>query len=154
MLVCTNLSSATAAIEHLHAVSCSLALLASDSAASFTGEEFQYFITLYRINHVISAPHHPSSNGLAERSVEIVKNGLRKLTESTIDSRLAKILFAHHISPQSTTGTSPSELMLNRRHHCRLDLIFLNEWKAINCPRRYTYHKTTAKIIINDPVLV
>ena len=66
---------------------------------------------------------HPASDGLAERTIQIVKNGLKKLTEGTINTQLAKILFAYQITPQSTTGVSPSELLLSRRPRCRLDLV-------------------------------
>ena len=54
------------------------------------------------IKHITSAPHHPTTNGLAEHTVQIVKSGLKKLTEGTINSQLAKILFAYRITPQFT----------------------------------------------------
>ena len=38
-------------------------------------------------------------------------------------TRLAKVLFAYQITPQSTTGTSPAELLLGRRLRSRLDLV-------------------------------
>ena len=109
--------------------------------------------------HKVSTPHHPSSNGLAECAVQIVKNGQRKLTEGTINSRLAKILFVHCISPQSTTGTSLSELMLNRRPCCRLDLVKPNIRQSVerNQLSQKIYHDTTAKVrpfVMNYPVLV
>ena len=72
------------------------------------------------IKHITSAPHHPASNGLGERAVQIVKNGLKKVTKSTINTKLAKILFAYRLAPQSTTGISPSELLLIRRPHITL----------------------------------
>ena len=160
--MCTNSSSAIAVIEHLRTVFSQFGIpeiIVSDNAVCFTGEQFQSFITSNGINHITSAPHHPSSNGLAERAVQIVKNGLRKLTEGTINSCLAKILFAHRITPQSTTGTSPSELMLNRRPRRRLDLVKPNirQRVEINQLSKKIYHDTTAKVrpfVINDPVLV
>lgn len=38
-------------------------------------------------------------------------------------TRLAKILFMNRLTPQSTTGISPSELLLGRRPRSRLDLL-------------------------------
>ena len=40
-----------------------------------------------------------------------------------IKSRLAKVLLTYRISPQSTTGVSPSELLVGRRLRTRLDLL-------------------------------
>ena len=116
--VCTNSPSASAAIEHLRTVFSQFGIpetIVSDNAACFIGEEFQAFMTSKGIKHITSAPHHPASNGLGERAVRIVKNGLKKVTKSTINTRLAKILFAYRLAPQSTTGISPSELLLIRR---------------------------------------
>ena len=107
--VCTNSPSAAAAIEHLRTIFSQFGIpetIVSDNAACFTGEEFKDFVTSNGIKHITSAPHHPASNGLAERAVQIVKSGLKKLTEGTFNTRLAKILFAYRITPQATTGVS------------------------------------------------
>ena len=124
--VCTNSTSASTTIKHLRNVFSQFGIpetIVSDNAACFTGEEFQAFVPSNSIKHITSVPHHPASNGLGERSVQIVKNGLKKVTKGTINTRLAKILFVYCLTPQSTTGVSPSELLLIRRPHCRLDLL-------------------------------
>lgn len=116
--VCTNSPSAAAAIEHLRTIFSQFGIpetIVSDNAACFTGEEFKDFVTSNGIKHITLAPHHPASNGLAERVVQIVKSGLKKLTEGTFNTQLAKILFAYRITPQATTGVSPSKLLLSRR---------------------------------------
>ena len=104
-------------------------------------------------------PHHPASNGLAERAVQIVKNGLKKLTEGTINSRLSKILFAYRMTPQSTTGVSPSELLLGRRPRCRLDLVKPNILHRVESKQfsQKLNHDNTANVRsfrIDAPVLV
>ena len=76
-----------------------------------------------RIKHITSAPYHPAINGLAERAVQIFKHDLKKVKTGTIQSRIAQVLFAYHITPQAMTGASPSELLLNRRPRSRLELL-------------------------------
>ena len=160
--VCTNSPSACAAIEHLRTVFSQFGIpetVVSDNAACFTGEEFQAFMTSNGIKHITSAPHHPASNGLAERAVQIVKNGLKKVAEGTINTRLAKILFAYRITPQSTTGVSPSELLLIRRPRCRLDLVKPNiqrrvENKQLAQKINHDTSTSTRTFVTNDPVLI
>ena len=57
---------------------------------------------------------HPSSNGLAEKAVQIIKQGL-KLTTGSLSDKLAKLIFSYHITPHSTTGLSPAESLMGRK---------------------------------------
>ena len=68
-------------------------------------EEFEQFLHLNGIKHIMSAPYHCSSNGLAERAVHI---GIQKVTEGSV----ARILTDYRITPQSTSGVSPTQLIL------------------------------------------
>ena len=97
--------------------------IVSDNGTPFVSEEFIHFLHQNGIKHNTSAPYHPASNGLAERAVQIVKRGLKKVISGDINSRLAKVLLTYRISPQSTTGVSPSELLVGRRLRTRLDLL-------------------------------
>ena len=101
--------------------------IVSDNGTPFVSEEFIHFLQQNGIKHNTSAPHHhPAFNGLTERAVQIVKRGLKKVISGDINSRLAKVLLTYCISPQSTTGVSPSELLVGRRLRTRLDLLKLN----------------------------
>ncbi len=62
----------------------------------FIGEDLEMFLNSNDIKHVTSAPYHPSSNGLAEHAVQMVKKGLKKDTEGSLVNRLARILFAQN----------------------------------------------------------
>ena len=95
----------------------------SDNGTCFTSAEFKGFLKKNGINQILSAPYHPSTNGLAERAVQVVKKGLKKETKGSMRSRLATVLFAYRLTAQSTTGQSPSELLLGRRPRSRLDLL-------------------------------
>ena len=66
-----------------------------------------YFI-FHGIKHLTSATYYPISNALGKRAVQIIKT-----------------------SPQSTTGISPSELLLGRHPLSRLDLLKPNTTERV-----------------------
>ena len=70
-----------------------------------------------------TAPYHPSTNGLAERAVQTMKQGVRWMQGGSVQEKLAKFLFKYRITPHSTTGVSPSELLMGCRIRSRLDLL-------------------------------
>ena len=76
------------------------------------------------IKHMLSSPYHPNSNGLAERAVQSFKHSMLKVKDGSVIDKVSHVLFYSHITPHSTTGLSPSELLQNRRLRSRLDLIF------------------------------
>ena len=59
----------------------------------FTSEEFQQFLKANGIRHARSAPYHPETNGLEERVVQTVKEGLRKTVEGLLHHKLSRFLF-------------------------------------------------------------
>ena len=62
-------------------------------------------------------------NGLAERAVQSFKHSMSKLKDGSLLDKLSRVLFYSHITPHSTTGQSPAELLQNRRLKSRLDLL-------------------------------
>nr|XP_054921049.1 uncharacterized protein LOC126519054 [Dermacentor andersoni] len=74
--------------------------------------------------HVLTAPYHPSSNGLAERFIQTLKNALRKdCTGGTLQVKLHKFLLSYRNTPHATTRESPAALLLGRRLRSRLDAV-------------------------------
>ena len=98
-------------------------VLVTDNGTTFTSADFESFCTRNGIRHLRSTPYHPATNGLAERAVQTFKQGLKKLTEGSLETRLARFLFSYRTTPQSTTGQSPAELLFGRPLRTQLDLL-------------------------------
>ena len=86
----------------------------TDNGTQFVSEELEQFLKNNGIRHILSAPYHPATNGLAERAVQIFKAGLRKITDGSTADCIARILLNYRRTPQTTTGSSPAELMFGR----------------------------------------
>ena len=154
-----NAATAAATIDKLRVIFSTHGLpemIVSDNGTVFTSKEFSDFMTYNGITHVKSSPYHPSINGLAERAVQTFKTGLKKLTEGTLESKLSHFLFHYRLTPQTTTGQSPAELLLGRRIKSHLDLLHTNaktkvlqalQWQKLNHDK-----STTARVF--DEVFV
>ena len=94
-----------------------------DNGPTFTSMEFKQFLQRNGVRHTTSPPYHPASNGLVERAVQIFKHSVAKMTDETVQTKIARFLFTYRTPPQSTTGMSPSELLLGRRLKSALDLM-------------------------------
>ena len=58
--------------------------------------------------------------------VETFKKEMKKIASGTVDTKLAQFLFSYRITPHSTTGQSPAELMFGRQLSTRFDLLHSN----------------------------
>lgn len=119
----TNSSTATATAEIMRQVFATHGIprmLVTDNGPCFASSEFADFTKRNNIKHVFSAPYHPSSNGLAERAVRTIKDGLKRLRSGSLETQSSRLLFSYRTTPQSTTGISPSEMLMNRRLNTRL----------------------------------
>ena len=99
--------------------------LVSDNGPQFTSEEFAIFMKLNGVKHTRSAPYHPSTNGLAERFIQSMKQGLKASLSSglSLSHRLSNFLLTYRSTIHSTTGVSPCSLFLKREVRTRFDLL-------------------------------
>ncbi|KRY28532.1 Uncharacterized protein T01_15817 [Trichinella spiralis] len=88
-------------------------IIVSDNGTQFTSHTFQEYVNKGSIRHITSASFHPSSNGQDERMVRITKECLKKMTQRDWEYNLANFLFCQHVTPCTTTGKSPAELLMN-----------------------------------------
>ena len=89
-------------------------IVVSDNVSYFVSDEMEVFLKKNGIKHMTPAPYNPSSNGLAERTVKTLKEGLRKFKEGDVRTRVCRFLYNYRRSIYSSTGKTPAELMFNR----------------------------------------
>ena len=98
-------------------------IVVTDNGSNFKSEELEDFFNQNGIRHIRTAPHHPTSNGLAERAVQTFKEGMKKMSGGSVEMRVSRFLSRYRITPQTSTGVSPAELLLGRKPRLRIDLV-------------------------------
>ena len=124
---CMKSTTSNATIEKLREIFATHGLpatLVSDNGSNFTSSEFEEFMKRNGIKHIKVAPYHPASNGLAERAVRLLKEGVEKMGEGSIQNKISRFLLRYRTTPHSTTGVPPAELLMKRKLHTQLDRIF------------------------------
>ena len=84
----------------------------SDQGPQYSSSEFEDFAKMWGFEHQTSSPYYPRSNGLAERTVQTVKNILKKSKASQLDPLLAFLEYRN--TPIDNIG-SPAELLMSRK---------------------------------------
>ena len=125
----TTASTAAVTIQKLQQTFAELGLpetLVSDNDTAFTSLEFQEFMKLNGITHLRTALYHPASNGLAERAVQTFKAAMKQMQGGSVESKVSHFLFKYRVTPHSTTGASPANLIFGRPLCTHLDLLHPN----------------------------
>ena len=150
-------------IEHLRSIFATHGLpkvFVTDNGPQFTSNEFDQFMSSNGIRHIKSAPYHPSTNGLAERAVQVFKEGIKRLpTSDSLETRLSKFLLWYRLTPHTTTGIAPAELLLGRLPRSILDLLRPDLDRKVKQKQesQKTHHDRVAKhrdFEVGDPVFV
>ena len=85
--ICTPSATSAAVIEELNVLFAQFGLpdtIVTDNGTCFVSAEFAVYLKKYGIKYITSAPYHTATNGMAECAVQIVKQGLRKITQGSI----------------------------------------------------------------------
>ena len=127
----TNGSTSSVTIEKLQITFANQGLpelIVTDNGPCFTSDEFENFCEKNGIKHITSPAYHPASNGLAEKTVQFLKTGLKKMSTAagSLQSKVSKLLFTYRTLPHSVTGITPAELNMKRKMRTKFDLLYPN----------------------------
>ena len=86
--------------------------LLTDNGPCYASQEFKKLMLDMSVNHIMSSPHYPQSNGLAEKYVQIVKNLFIKAHEEGTDYQKALMIYRN--TPLDDNLLSPMQLLQGR----------------------------------------
>ena len=90
----------------------------------YISEEFKRFVKQNAIEHTLSLPYHPSTNGQAEVYVKTFKKMFQKCKpELPVQEKIDQVLRRYQNTSHTTTGRTPSELFLKRSPKTKLALL-------------------------------
>ncbi|KAL5014582.1 hypothetical protein ScPMuIL_008852 [Solemya velum] len=84
----------------------------SDNGPCYRSQEFKVFSKEWDFQHVTSSPRYPKSNGLAEKTVQTMKNIIRKCCAAGDDVQLGLLAYR---TTKLDIGLSSSELLMGRQ---------------------------------------
>ena len=89
----------------------------TDNGPQFISQEFQGFLKEYGVFWMSTTPMWPAANGEVERQNRSLLKALKiaHLNGKDHKDELRKFLLSYRSTPHSTTGVSPSELMIGRK---------------------------------------
>ncbi|CAL9690514.1 unnamed protein product [Knipowitschia caucasica] len=130
--------------------------IVSDNGPQYTSEEFNLFMKKNGIKHFRSAPHHPATNGLAERFVQTFKKSLKAMANEDISlqHKVDNFLLVYRNSVHATTNQTPAMLFMNRRLRSCIDLLKPNLRREVQNKQFSTLSTDTARSFdVGQPVL-
>ena len=93
-----------------------MSVVQTDQGTHFKGA-FQEILDMNLVDHRLSRPYHPQSNGLVERSVQTISRALKKIVTGneklvlTWADHLPSVVRGYNMSTQASTKLSPFYLM-------------------------------------------
>ena len=129
-------------------------ILVTDNGPQLVSHEFEHFLKMNGVRHIVSAPYHPATNGAAERVVQTVKSSLKKHllrpNGQSMSQKLQSFLLTYRTTPHSTTGRPPAELFLKRQLRTRLSLLKPNLRSEVQNKQeimKANHDKSVAKVL-------
>lgn len=89
----------------------------SDNGPEFTSAEFETFLETFGIEHQLTTPYHPTSNGAVERVNRTLQGFLRSMSEADDwDLKLSRSVISYNSTLHSELQMSPSAFILTKSH--------------------------------------
>lgn len=85
-------------------------VLISDNGPQYASADFKELAESWEFKHITSSPTHAQSNGQAERTVQTIKNLLKKTENGKGDSYIS--LLEYKNTPLDNVGLSPAQLLM------------------------------------------
>jgi len=104
-------------------------IVVSDNGPPFPSKLMEEFFQKNGIEHVLTPPYHPMSNGAAENAVGHFKTKLKasladpRNNQVSLNTLVSRFLLNHRNTPHTVTGASPAQIMFNRSLRTRLTLL-------------------------------
>lgn len=96
----------------------------SDNATYFSSDFMKQICQSFNIHQTFSSPYHPQGNGLAERTIQTVKNMLRTLlyqkAKHLWPNIVSEVEMALRCSENATTGFTPYETIFGNKMHINM----------------------------------
>ncbi|KAL5503110.1 hypothetical protein EMCRGX_G010014 [Ephydatia muelleri] len=94
-------------------------IIISEQGREFVNQLSSCLFNLTGIEHKISSPYHPQTNGLDERTNQTLTRALIKFSEAkeNWDENIDAALYAYRIAKQDSSQFSPFFIMYNRNPH-------------------------------------
>ena len=128
-----NITTAEKTIEMLRSLFARHGLpkeVVSDNGPQFTSSEFVDFLKKNHVKQTLVPAYHPASNGAAEKSVQTIKNVLKKYLfeeyggqKTSMQQKLDNFLLTYRTTPHSTTQCTPASLFYKRDIRTRFTLL-------------------------------
>jgi hypothetical protein len=99
-------------------------LILSDRGTHFNNNMIKSLMDKFKINHLLSTPYHPQTNGLVERFNKTLCESLARLSlkNNDWDLYIAPTLFAYRTTKHNTTQIEPFFLVYGRNARLPIDL--------------------------------
>ncbi|KAF6016713.1 hypothetical protein EB796_024978 [Bugula neritina] len=124
----------------------------TDNGPQFTSSDFEAFCKQHGISHITSPPHHPPSNGEAERFVQTFKRSVEKNCVGGVpltDSVRLTLATYRSLPHPALEWKTPAEVLHGRQPRCLLSLI--NPFNTRNYQTK-SNNNTSSQFAVNSLV--